>query len=139
MNDAIRLDEGPRPTRVLLAEDDPNLRFGLSRWLEWGGFEVQSVPDGAALLDRITTTLLDDEPTGDAPDLIVTDLRMPGFNALNLLEGLRQEGWLTPVIVVTAFGDREVQERIAALGRASFLPKPVDLSQFEQLVARASA
>lgn len=122
--------------RVLLAEDDDDLRQVLARTLERGGFEVCAVPNGSELLDRIALCMLGErwEPM---PDVIVTDVRLPAFNGLSLMEGLRHEGFSVPVVVMTAFGDDSVRARVAHLGHASYLDKPFEWSALERAVWRA--
>lgn len=122
--------------RVLLAEDDDELRAVLEKALERGGFEVSAVPNGSDLLDRIALCLLGErwEPM---PDIIVTDVRLPAFNGLSLMEGLRQEGFSVPVVVMTAFGDQMMRDRVELMGRATYLDKPFDWCDLEQAVWRA--
>lgn len=124
-------------TKVLLAEDDDDLRWVLRQVLELDGFQVEDVADGEELLDRIANTLAYDS-SPPMPDVVVTDLRMPGFNALTLVETLRYDGWLVPVIVITAFGDPETEERIAALGRARMFHKPLNIDALECAIREAT-
>lgn len=122
--------------RVLLAEDDDELRPVLETALTRAGFEVSAVPDGSELLDRIALCLLGDrwEPM---PDVIVTDVRLPAFNGLSLMEGLREEGFRVPVVVITAFGDQMLRDRVENMGRATYLDKPFEQQELEAAVWRA--
>lgn len=122
--------------RVLLAEDDDELRPLIERTLTRAGFEVNAVPDGSELLDHIALCLLGErwEPM---PDVIVTDVRLPAFNGLSLMEGLREEGFRVPVVVITAFGDPSLRARVEHLGRATCLDKPFDQEDLEAAVWRA--
>lgn len=131
---AAESPDANRP-RVLLAEDDDTVRFGLTALLESMGFDVFSVPDGAALLEQISSGMLGEQ--GEPPDVIVTDVRMPGFNALNIVEGLRDLGWHTPVIVITAFGDAEMRARVDRIDDLTLFDKPIDLERLEQTLKEA--
>jgi DNA-binding response OmpR family regulator len=124
----------PRPRlRILLAEDDYELRGALHALLETDGYDVHTVPHGAAMLDFLASWILyqDREPP---VDLIITDVRMPGFNGLSILEGLRANGWTTPVIVISAFGDESMRARVQKLGSAAYFPKPFDPLALERAI-----
>ncbi len=120
--------------RVLVAEDDDDIRFGLVELLRTQGYQVIPLRDGAALLDALASSLLLDR-TSPPPDLVVSDVRMPGFNGLSILEGLRFAGWLTPFIIITAFGDDESKKRAERVGATAFFDKPLDLATLERVVA----
>ncbi len=120
--------------RVLLAEDQPEMRALLRRALQRRGYEVVDAADGPGLIDAIVRGLL--APETQVPDLIVTDVRMPGFSGLEVLARLRREGWSTPVILITAFGDAQLHEDAARLGAARVLNKPFAM---EDLVAAVEA
>jgi CheY-like chemotaxis protein len=122
---------GARRTRVLLAEDDYELRLALAELLEFEGYQVRSVASGSALLDYMASWILS-EPGAAAVDVIITDVRMPGFNGLNIAEGLRSNGWRHPIIVISAFGEPEMRERVARMGLAAFLDKPIDATTLER-------
>src|SRR3954470_12837935 len=91
------------PARLLLAEDDLELRELLACVLRADGHEVVEACDGNelwALLSR------ESEPDARAPfSLVVSDVRMPGLNAFEVLTRLRRALTETPVILITAFGD----------------------------------
>jgi len=120
--------------RVLLAEDDDDVRDAISSWLDLFGYEVIPVTTGAELLERMGSWLLEN---GEPPcDAIVTDVRMPGFNGLNIVEGLRDSGWTRPIVVISAFGDDAMRARIQGMDHVQFLAKPFDP---DSLVAAVSA
>lgn len=128
---------GPRfRHRLLLAEDDADLRWSLTSSLARSGFSVCSVRDGAELLDRIALSMID-EPVEEPPHVIVTDIRMPAFNGLSLMEGLRAHGCDIPIIVVSAFSDDEIRERVEELGRSAFLAKPLDWAALDRALQQA--
>src|SRR5512143_970709 len=80
------------PARVLLAEDDFELRSLLATSLRRDGFEVLEARDGAELLRYIDELVL--QAKGQiGVDLIVSDIRMPGFNGLSVLGWMRKGDW----------------------------------------------
>ena len=118
-------DPRPEPrTRVLLAEDDADLRQTWARVLDEEGYAVTEASDGAALLLELSSWVL--EPQSAPPtDVIVSDVRMPGIDGLSLLEGLVANGWRGPLVVVSGHVDPPLRARVAALPNARLLPKPV--------------
>ncbi len=111
-----------RRPRILVAEDDGELRQVMTESLGKDGYEVVDVPDGSQLLIRITNHYRlcpDPEPI----DVIVTDVRMPVVSGLEIVQSLRDADWTIPIVVVTAFADAETRARAAHLG-AVLLDKP---------------
>lgn len=111
-----------RRARVLIAEDDPHLLRLLAGTLE-DSYDVAQASNGFELLDSATA--------GERPDLIISDIRMPGLTGLEVLAGLRSLKRIgarggTPVILITAFGDAETHALAGRLG-AVVLDKPFDL------------
>ena len=94
--------------------------------LEAEAYAVEALDSGSALWARC----LDGPPV----DLIVTDVRMPGLDGLEVLRRLRQRDIDIPVLMVTAFGDRHLHREATALG-ARVLDKPFD---FDHLIAQVA-
>ena len=69
-------------------------------------------------------------------DAIVTDLRMPGLDALEVLRRMRAEGISVPVVLLTAFSDEQVRRAARSLGACAVLDKPIDLDDLEVEVGR---
>jgi DNA-binding NtrC family response regulator len=67
-------------------------------------------------------------------DLIITDVRMHGVTGLEILAGLRENDWSTPVILMTAFGDAELHAEAMRLGALAVLDKPFELDALRTLV-----
>jgi CheY-like chemotaxis protein len=126
-----QLHHSERRARVLLAEDDYELRLALAELLEFEGYGVRTVASGSALLDYLASWILREQDALPV-DVIITDVRMPGFNGLNIVEGLRATGWRHPIIVISAFGEPEMRERVARMGRAVFIDKPIDSIMLER-------
>lgn len=125
------------PQSVLLAEDDEEMRSLLAACLEQDGYTVDQVADGTALLD--TFEALRTGTAAVVPDLVVTDIQMPGCNGLGAVAQLRQWNESLPVIVITAFGDARVHERARELEVDRVLDKPFDLGDFLSAVDAALA
>lgn len=113
--------------RVIVVDDDAELRALLRRFLTEHGFETRAVESGTAL---------DRELSRNPADVIVLDLMMPGEDGLAVCRRLRAAGDLTPVVMLTARGDPI--DRIVGLetGADDYLPKPFEP---RELVARLSA
>lgn len=125
------------PARVLLAEDDDDMRGLVASALREEGFEVTGVRSGNELLECVGSMVLSTD--GDVPlDLIVSDVRMPGKTGLEVLAGLRRSDWSTPVILITAFGDERTHSEAMRLGAVAALDKPFDIHELRAL-ARAAA
>ncbi len=112
--------------RVLVADDDDEVRDLVSETLRDDGYEVHEATDGLALLELIGSMLLG-EPTAQPFELIISDVRLPGgVSGLDMLAGIRRADWSLPVLLVTGYGDAAVYEEAARLG-AWVLDKPLDL------------
>ncbi len=116
-----------KSNRVIVVDDDAELRALLRRFLTEHGFETRAV-DGGAALDR--------ELSRNPTDVIVLDLMMSGEDGLAICRRLRAAGDLTPIVMLTARGDPI--DRIVGLetGADDYLPKPFEP---RELVARLSA
>lgn len=125
-----------RLPRLLIAEDDEQTRDALVELFERGGYDVRAVADGSSLLYRLEPMLLS-EPGHWPPDLIMTDVRMPGLDAINIVEELREVGWDTPVIIITGFGDEDLRLRIEQLDNAGYYEKPLEIDELENAVRQA--
>ena len=105
-----------RSLRILLAEDESIIRLGLSRILEEAGHEVIPAPDGRAAVKLARQT---------KPDVAVLDIKMPGLDGLEVARRIYTQRPL-PVVLLTAYGDRELVEQAAELPVMAYLLKPVD-------------
>jgi DNA-binding response OmpR family regulator len=123
--------------RILVAEDDSELRALIASELRSSGFEVVEARDGEALLGRIADAVL---PGGEELyDMVVSDVRMPKFTAIDVLVGARSLLTRTPVVLITAFGDQRLHERALRLGAAAVLDKPVDMVELATEIRRILA
>lgn len=127
-----------RPPRVLLAEDDPDLRELIATSLRAGGFEVLEAGDGLSFLDLVGPWLFGPELRPPA-DLIVSDLRMPGISGLSVLDGIRHVNTELPFILITAFADAETHAEAERLSATFVLDKPFEMRTLLGLAQRAIA
>jgi two-component system, NtrC family, response regulator HydG len=114
--------------RVLVVDDEPAARKGLEKLLDLDGYRVVTAASGDEALS-IAPEL--------APDVVVTDLKMPGMDGIELLERLHELDVELPVIMVTAFGDVGSAVKAMRAGAFNFLTKPVDFDALSVSIERA--
>jgi DNA-binding NtrC family response regulator len=131
MEQAVRV---LNPPRLLIADDDDDLREMLAGVLRLDGYKVLEARDGTELLQQIVATD-EEDGTVDPVDLIITDVRMPGWSGLQVLSGVRRKDWAIPVMLITAYGDHDTEEEAQRLGVAAFFRKPFDLDDLRTAVA----
>ena len=119
---------------ILLAEDDEDMRLLLATVLRNEGYLVTECKNGAHLLDSLSGLLL--QGATSEFDLIISDIRMPGLTALEILEGLFESPNLPPVILTTAFGDKAVHQEAKERGAIATLDKPFDLKALLALLEK---
>ena len=100
------------------------MRDLLARALERDAHEVVALRDGAELLARVVTAA---RLAVGAPDVIVTDVRMPGATGLDVLRAVRSAGLDVPVLLITAFGERDLHLEAREFGAVHTFDTPFDL------------
>src|SRR5208283_3443251 len=123
----------PGHARVLVVEDGDALRRGIVRALR----EVWSDVDEETSGERAVARLGD--RSGEPYDVVLTDLRLPGVDGVEVLRAARDRDERTSVVLMTAFGSVETAVEAMRLGAFDFVQKPFDLEQLEARVARAVA
>ena len=123
-----------RMPRVLVAEDDDDLRSLVADQLRRDGCEVLEAANGDEALNVISEIVAGDGHS-DNLQLVVMDLRMPGLSGIEVMYLMRTMHCPTPVLVVTAYPDPSLFEEVERLG-GTVLPKPFG---FARLSAAASA
>ncbi len=114
--------------RIIVIDDEVNAAAALETLLREDGYEVAKANDaraGLRLLDEI-----------DA-DVVVTDLRMPGIDGLELLARIKEVRPETMVILMTAYGTVKTAVKAMKLGAEDYLSKPIDVEELEVILARA--
>lgn len=102
--------------RILIADDEAVIRLGLRTMLEAQGYRVVGeAADGTRAVDLVTRL---------KPDLVILDIKMPGLDGLQAARRLQRDG-NTPVVILTAYSDREFVDSAKASGVLAYLVKPV--------------
>lgn len=114
---------------VLLAEDDDELRSLLATVLRKDGHEVAEARTGVELLRALEAGA----GGGCLPDVVVSDVQMPGLTGLEVASALRLAASRVPIVLITAFGDDDAHGRARELG-AIMLDKPFDLGALRATV-----
>jgi CheY-like chemotaxis protein len=123
------------PRRLLLAEDDGPFRFLLTMALRKDGYQIVAVSNGVDLLDILGDSLSQDGTL--APfDLVLSDLRMPGWPGLEALAKVGRNPGMPPFILFTAFGDEDAHRRALEIGALTLLDKPFDIDYLRELAAQ---
>lgn len=120
------------PPRVLVAEDDDDMRRLVVEALQKDGYDVGAVPDGGRLLVALGRELLGHGEVGT--DLLIADVRMPVCSGLQIVRKLRGARCLVPVILMTAFGDEAIREHAKTLG-AMLFDKPFEIGDLRTAAA----
>jgi DNA-binding response OmpR family regulator len=115
--------------RILIVDDEKNLVFFMRQTLqlEFPGVIVDEAYSGEEGLSRLAEA---------AYDLLIADLRMPGFNGLALVKGVRYLDQNVPIILMTGYGSPDLRVEALRLGVDAYLEKPLDVSELLQAVQR---
>ena len=116
--------------QVILVDDDPHLRQALSQTLDLAGLRVEALADAQGLAERIEA---------DWPGVVVSDIRMPGIDGLQLLEQLHARDSELPVLLITGHGDVPLAVQAMRAGAYDFLEKPFASDALLDSVRRALA
>lgn len=127
--DSALVSPGP-PRRVLVVEDEPQVRHLFRMLLADGGHECTCCPGGEEALELLAG--------GYLPDLVIADLTMPGMGGLDLLKRMRSAGHAIPVILCSGHYSELSRAGLEELGVAEKIRKPVDPAALLALVARAT-
>jgi two-component system nitrogen regulation response regulator GlnG len=117
-----------KPETVWIIDDDKSIRWVVEKALQKAGIITQSFSSGKELM-----TALQD----DLPDALITDIRMPGMDGLELLDKVQHNHPTLPVIVMTAHSDLESAVSAFHGGAFEYLPKPFDIKEVVNLAQRA--
>ena len=116
------------PKRVLIADDEKNMRWVLAESLAAEGYEVIEASDGKEALSAV-----DDQ----RPDLMVLDHKMPSPDGMEVLRRIRAKGETFPVIMLTAHGNVETAVEAMKAGATEYLTKPFDLAELKLSIEKA--
>ena len=119
-----------RKSRVLVADDEEEIRKILSSILEKEGFEVITASDGEQAMQKICS---------DTPDAVLLDVRMPGLNGMEVLKKIKAIEENLPVVLVTAYADTHQTVEAMKEGAYDYLAKPFDNNEVVWITSRALA
>jgi DNA-binding NtrC family response regulator len=124
-----------RPVCILVAEDDDAMRAFLVNTLKRGGYEVFEISDSRNLRMFLKDMALSaDDRAFPRVDLIVSDIRMPGKTALEVLSDFKQVAKEVPVVLITAFSDAKTQRKAMHLGAAAVFDKPFEINDLKAVL-----
>jgi two-component system response regulator PilR (NtrC family) len=116
--------------RILVVEDEKSMRDLLAMMLRKEGFVVETADSGREARDRIETG------REGAPDLVISDISMPGMSGLELLRYVRKGSAETAVILMTAYGSKETAIEALNEGALYYVEKPFDLDEVKAVVRK---
>src|SRR5215218_4699710 len=113
---------------VLIVDDERTLARAVKAFLGEAGYEAEVAGDGERALALVQTL---------RPDVVFTDVRLPGMSGIDLLRRIREFDPAIPVIIMTAYGTIEGAVEAVKLGAFDYMKKPVDLEELRLLADRA--
>lgn len=117
---------------IWIVDDDPSIRFVLEKALAREALPTRSFDSTKAVLDALADGL------DDGPQVLISDIRMPGRSGLELLETVKRRYPNLPVIIMTAYSDLDSAVAAFQGGAFEYLPKPFDLPKAIELIRRAA-
>jgi two-component system, NtrC family, response regulator AtoC len=116
------------PSTVLVVDDERTLARAIKAYLTENGYEAEVAHDAESALGMLATT---------RPDVVFTDVRLPGMNGIELLKKIREFDPAISVVVMTAHGSIEGAVEAVKLGAFDYVKKPIDLDELKLLADRA--
>jgi CheY-like chemotaxis protein len=111
--------------KILVVDDEPEVRLVLTEFLESRGYEVTAASSGAEAISLVDVV---------KPHVVLLDVTMPEMDGMETLKRLAAANPGLPIIMVTANADVDVTSRLLAMGAADYIPKPFDLEYLGQAV-----
>lgn len=114
--------------KILLVEDDANIASGLQKVMQANGYDVTTLSRGDIGLERALA---------ESFDVVITDLKLPGLDGLELVRQLHQVKPKLPIILITAHGTTEIAIEATKWGAFDYVPKPFEVDELLDLTAKA--
>ena len=118
----------PRPKKVWIADDDESIRFILEKGLLDAGFHVNVFEDGNEVVNHLDI---------EKPHVLLTDLKMPGRDGMDLLDTFKNDYPNIPVIMMTAHSDLDTTVEAFENGAWDYIAKPFDLNGAIEKITKA--
>ena len=115
-------------SKILIVDDDKNLRYSFRTVMRKEGYEVEEAPDGPSAIDAVSDRNF---------DAVVMDIRMPGMSGLEAFTHIHSEHPKLPVIITTAYGSTETAIEAMRLGAYDYVLKPFDVHELKRIIASA--
>jgi len=115
--------------RVMFVDDEEGVRLSFNRYLSEHGFDVTTAEDGEKAISKLRH-----EPV----DVVVADLKMPRVDGIELLEWIHDEQPGTRFILLTGFGNEEVERKVRELGAYEYLNKPISPDALSAVLTAAT-
>jgi DNA-binding NtrC family response regulator len=116
-------------SRVMFVDDEESVRLSWNRYLSQHGFDVTTAVDGGNAIDMLRS-----EPV----DVVVSDLKMPGVDGVQLLQWIHNERPQTKFILLTGYGSEDVEKKVRDLGAFDYLNKPISPDTLAAVVTAAT-
>ncbi len=113
---------------IFFVDDEPAVRRSVSRTLEGSGYKVSCFANAAACLEKLRM---------QSCDLLITDVRMPGMDGIELVRKAKHVVPWLPILVITGYGDIPMAVRVVKAGAAEFIEKPLQKQSFLASVQEA--
>lgn len=113
--------------RILIVDDEPDMRLAVRNVLKLRGYEISEAGDGPAALSMAREK---------RPDLVLLDMRLPGMDGIEVLDGLKKIDDSVPVVMITGYGHIQSAVDVMKLGASEYLQKPFENAQLVETVKR---
>jgi len=114
--------------RILVVDDEKVIREFLRDFLSDQGYEIDLATDGKEALDKIKRSNY---------DLVITDIKMPNANGIEVLKKVKRKNSNTEVIIITGYPSLDTEAECKNFGAAGYIVKPFQINQIKLLVGRA--
>lgn len=114
-------------SRILIVDDEPDMRLAVRNVLKLRGYEISEAGDGPSALEMARES---------RPDLVLLDMRLPGMDGIEVLDGLKKIDATVPVVMITGYGHIQSAVDVMKLGASEYLQKPFENAQLVETVKR---
>jgi CheY-like chemotaxis protein len=114
-------------SRILIVDDEPDMRLAVRNVLKLRGYEITEAGDGPSALAMARE---------NRPDLVLLDMRLPGMDGIEVLEGLKKIDDSLPVVMITGYGHIQSAVDVMKLGASEYLQKPFENAQLVETVKK---